>query len=83
MTYGNIHHHNSVDLEDIKRQFEKIPSGQKLIITTEKDAVRLHKFEKELSTYPIYALPIKHHFLFGGDDSFKQKVSFFINSFTT
>jgi tetraacyldisaccharide 4'-kinase len=81
LRYADHHIFTSDDLDEIKTCFEKIQSGHKLIITTEKDAVRLQKFEKELSDYPIYALPIRHHFLFGQETAFKNTVLGFINSF--
>lgn len=81
LRYPDHHIFSSDDLADIIKQFGKIISSNKLIITTEKDAVRLQKFEKELSGYPIYALPIRHHFLFGEEDIFRQAVISFIQSF--
>ena len=81
LRYADHHIFSSTDLQDIKKQFEKISSPNKLIITTEKDAVRLQKFEKELSAYPIFALPVKHHFLFGQQQMFRDAVTVFITSF--
>ncbi|MBC7868136.1 MAG: tetraacyldisaccharide 4'-kinase [Gloeobacteraceae cyanobacterium ES-bin-316] len=81
LRYADHHIFSSEELKDIQKQFEKIDSSNKLIITTEKDAVRLQKFEKELFNYPIYAIPIRHHFLFGQEETFRQSVSAFIDSF--
>lgn len=81
LRYADHHIFSSEELMEIKQQFESIDSDNKIIITTEKDAVRLQKFEKELLQYPIYALPIRHHFLFGGEHEFRQKVTSFIDSF--
>ena len=36
-----------------------------MILTTEKDGVRLEKFESELKQLPVYVLPMTHQFLFG------------------
>ncbi|RYF89910.1 MAG: tetraacyldisaccharide 4'-kinase [Chitinophagaceae bacterium] len=81
LRYADHHIFSTGDLLDIKKHFEAIDSEKKIIITTEKDAVRLHKFEKELLQYPIYALPIRHHFLFGGEQEFRQKITAFIDAF--
>ena len=81
LRYADHHIFSTQELLDIKKHFESIESGSKIIITTEKDAVRLQKFEKELLQYPIYALPIRHHFLFGGEHEFRQKITSFIDSF--
>jgi len=52
------------DLKDIRRRFDRIESSKKIILTTEKDAVRLLKFRNELEKLPLYVIPISHHFLF-------------------
>ena len=79
----DVYHHifNSIDLKEIKKHFEKIVSANKIIITTEKDAVRLQKFETELAHLPIFVLPIKQHFLFGEADAFNILITNFISSF--
>lgn len=81
LRYADHHIFSSEDLKEIKKQFDKITSTQKLIITTEKDAVRLHKFEKELQEYPIYAIPIKHSILFNDYDRLQSMVLQFIEGF--
>ncbi|MEO8769189.1 MAG: tetraacyldisaccharide 4'-kinase [Ferruginibacter sp.] len=79
--YADHHIFTSDDLKDIKRHFEKMQSSNKMILTTEKDAVRLEKFSSELSEYPIYVLPVKHRFLFEEGDSFNENIFDFIGSF--
>lgn len=69
------------DLKDLKKQFDDIVAEDKMILTTEKDAVRLEKFKSELSDYPIYVLPVKHSFLFGEGPVFRDVITGFINSF--
>ncbi len=81
LRYQDHHIFDSDDLTDIKKQFEKIRSSNKMILTTEKDGVRLQKFETELSGYPIYVLPIQHSFLFGENEGFNRQVKDFIHSF--
>lgn len=76
------HHNFSLeDVKQIKDEFSKIENDNKIIVTTEKDAVRLMKFEKELENLPIYALPILHHFLFDEALKFEKDILSFINSF--
>lgn len=79
--YADHHIFSSVDLKDIKKQFEKLSSDNKIILTTEKDATRLEKFAGELANYPIFVLPIKHHILFGEENQFLQNIVQFIDSF--
>ncbi len=82
LQFPDHHIFKSDDLTNIKKQFDKIVSENKIIITTEKDAVRLQKYKNELATFPIYVLPIKHHFLFGDAEQFQKRVIAFIESFT-
>ncbi len=79
--YPDHHIFSSTDLKDILKHFDKIKSTNKLILTTEKDAVRLKKFEKELADYPIYALPIKMNILFNEGNIFNDIVLNFVGDF--
>ena len=72
---------NTDDLEEIKKQFNALESTNKIILTTEKDGVRLAKYKKELAHLPIYILPMKHKFLFGEEDEFEKKVISFVESY--
>ena len=81
LRYPDHHIFDSDDLAEIKAQFYKITSADKIILTTEKDGVRLQKFEKEFTGVPIYVLPIQHSFLFDEADKFKEMVKVFITSF--
>lgn len=81
LNYADHHIFDSDDLKDIIKQFTKISSAQKILLTTEKDAVRMQKFEAELKEFPFYVLPIEHTFMFDGATAFNQSVVNFINSF--
>ena len=62
-------------------QFGKILSNNKIILTTEKDAVRLEKFQHELQYFPIFVLPVKHEFLFNENVEFDNSLRIFIDSY--
>jgi tetraacyldisaccharide 4'-kinase len=81
LRYADHHIFHSNDLNDIKQQYDKIDTAKKIVLTTEKDAVRLEKFENELKDFPIYVIPIEHEFLFNEADRFKSSVTAFINNF--
>lgn len=81
LRYPDHHIFDMDDLAEIKKQFERIKSDNKIILTTEKDAVRLVKFEQELKDYPVFVLPIEHRFLFNEVSAFEKMVSDFVNSF--
>jgi len=82
MKYPDHHIFASDELVDIKNKFENVVSNNKIVLTTEKDAVRLEKFEKELSDFPIFVLPIKHHFLFEESTLFNDLLIKYINSYS-
>ncbi|NNV54441.1 tetraacyldisaccharide 4'-kinase [Limnovirga soli] len=79
--YSDHHIFRIDDLKEIKKRFTAITATQKMIVTTEKDAVRLIKFSEELAEMPIYALPIQHRFLFDEAHLFNKGVIDFISDF--
>ena len=81
IAYGDHHIFTIDDLEAIKRRFETINAEKKIILTTEKDAVRLIKFRQELEGLPFYVLPIAPGFLFGDEPRFTELILTFINQF--
>lgn len=81
MAYSDHHIFSIDDLRDIKKRFEAIAAPHKIILTTEKDAVRLVKFEQELDTLPVYAVPIELAFLFNDAGRFNGLIGTFIKDF--
>jgi tetraacyldisaccharide 4'-kinase len=78
----NDHHIFTIDdLQEIKSKFDEIDADNKLILTTEKDAVRLIKFSEQLEDLPLYVLPIKHQFLFNEGGIFDELIINFIKSY--
>lgn len=78
----NDHHIFTIDdLKDIKQRFNKLEGKQNIILTTEKDAVRLLKFEKETEDLPLFVLPIEHKILFNEEENFKIIIRDFIANF--
>jgi tetraacyldisaccharide 4'-kinase len=57
--YSDHHIFNIDDLNEIKERFNNIRSNRKLILTTEKDAVRLMKFSDELKDIPLICIARK------------------------
>jgi tetraacyldisaccharide 4'-kinase len=79
--YADHHIFSIDDLKDIRDRFEAIESKEKIILTTEKDAVRLIKFGNELEGLPVYVIPVRHHFLFDEGKLFNETVETFIKNF--
>jgi tetraacyldisaccharide 4'-kinase len=79
----NDHHIFSIDdLKDIQKRYDQIHAENKFILTTEKDAVRLMKFQEVLREMNLYVLPIQPKFLFGEEENFNKTVIDFIENFT-
>lgn len=69
------------DLKNIIERFDSMEADTKMILTTEKDAVRLAKFESVLKNLPLYVIPISHEFLFNAAGQFNKLVQNFIHNF--
>ncbi|MBC6489724.1 tetraacyldisaccharide 4'-kinase [Flavihumibacter stibioxidans] len=81
MVYSDHHIFTIDDMNEIRKRFDQMSAGFKIILTTEKDAVRLKKFEQELGHLPFYVIPIEMQFLFGEADRFKGIIGTFIRQF--
>jgi tetraacyldisaccharide 4'-kinase len=83
MVFSDHHIFTIDDLNDIAARFAAMTATKKIILTTEKDAVRLVKFSKELQNLPVYVLPIEIQFLFGDTGRFSHLIGNFIQQFST
>ena len=75
LRYSDHHNFKKKDIKKINEAFEGLPSP-KLIITTEKDAVRLKETEglTPEARRGIYVLPISIEFMLQGEESFNEKI---------
>jgi tetraacyldisaccharide 4'-kinase len=81
MSYNDHHIFSMVDWKDIQKRYNSIQAEKKIILTTEKDAMRLLKFSQEMNGMPFYVLPIEHKFLFNQENEFNDIVIQFIQNF--
>lgn len=82
MVYSDHHIFTIDDLKEIRRRYSQMSSTNKIMLTTEKDAVRLVKFQQELAEMPLYVIPIEMEFLFGDADRFCTIIGTFIQQFS-
>lgn len=75
LSFGDHHQFKPRDIELINDTFESMPEPR-IIITTEKDAVRLKEAEglSEPVRQNIYALPIKVSFMLDQEENFNEKI---------
>ena len=79
--YADHHIFTIDDLNEIREKFTKMVTKDKIILTTEKDAVRLIKFAAEIIDLPFYVIPFRHQFLFDEEARFDKLVFGFIENF--
>ena len=83
LEYEDHHYFSKYDLGNLKRKFDQIDNPRKIIITTEKDAMRLlehHKFIIE-NKLPIFVLPIEVAFHDQDKERFDQYIKDFLLNF--
>lgn len=81
LQYPDHHIFTIDDWKEIRHKFGEIRTTDKLILTTEKDAVRLLKFREEATDLPLYVIPVRHRFLFGEGPAFENGIRTFIQQF--
>ncbi len=72
--YPDHHIFDIDDVKEINKQFEALKCDHKIILTTQKDAMRLQKFGTAIAHLPIYILPITIEFLFNANTIFMANV---------
>ena len=80
LTYEDHHYFSDRDMQYLKKVYDHSEKDNTLIITTEKDAIRL-ELQKQFiirNKLPIFALPVKVDFLFDGKESFDRSVKDFL-----
>ena len=75
LSFGDHHRFKNKDIDRINEAFEALPEPR-IIITTEKDAVRLREAEGlyESVKESMYELPIKVSFMLDQEDNFNEKI---------
>ena len=81
LAYNDHHIFTIDDLNYILKKFNQIESPGKILLTTEKDAVRLQKFSQELRELPFYVMPIQPVFMFNEENQFTRLITTFIQEF--
>ncbi len=81
LQYSDHHIFTIDDLNEIRKRYDELESAEKIILTTEKDAVRLQKFSNEIEELPFFVIPVRHHFLFNEGAIFENLVTSFIKDF--
>ncbi len=81
ISFKDHHIFSTNDIREIKNYLSGIISTKKMIITTEKDMVKLKQYQSELHGLPIYVLPMTHKILFDEENDFTQQILSFVKSY--
>jgi len=85
MRYRDHHAFTGKDIADIETRFNNIPTQKKVIITTEKDAMRLRTTDLSagLKHLPIFYIPISIDFHGKDKEHFEKQVAGYVSSYKT
>ncbi len=81
LAFSDHHIFTIDDLKWIFKKFNQLPENGRILLTTEKDAVRLQKFSQQLRGLPFYVMPIQSVFLFNEENQFTRLITTFIQEF--
>ena len=83
LSFPDHYYYSVPDLEKMHRELENLPGTNKLVVTTEKDAVRLQLLADQLRpmNLPIAVMPVEISFLFGEGDSFNNYIFTYVDQF--
>lgn len=76
LTFSDHHNYTVEDLKKIRETYEKVSAPNRIIVTTEKDAVKLRseQCQEVLAGLPVYVLPIRMAFYKVRDNSFDEMI---------
>lgn len=83
LEYEDHHYFSKYDISNMQQSFNKLDSQRKVILTTEKDAMRLELHRDFLVEHrlPIFVLPVEVAFHFGEGEVFDTLVKNFLLNF--
>jgi tetraacyldisaccharide 4'-kinase len=82
LKFPDHHYFSEKDLVNIKKTFEDISSGNKIILTTEKDAMRLKapEYSEILKKLPVFQLPIEIDFHDKDKEEFNEQILHYVRA---
>jgi tetraacyldisaccharide 4'-kinase len=84
LPFPDHYYYSNNDLEKVSRELKGLPGTEKLVVTTEKDAVRLHLLQPRLAQLglQVAVMPVEISFLFGEGNSFNNYIFDYIEGAT-
>lgn len=83
LEFEDHHYFTKEDLSALKKSWDKLETDKKVIITTEKDAMRMeeHRAFLQSEKLPVFVLPIEVQFLFEQGPAFDEHIKQFLLDF--
>jgi tetraacyldisaccharide 4'-kinase len=80
--FPDHHQYTREDINKVKKIFDEIPSANKIILTTEKDAMRLMdpQFAEIVKRLPIFYMPIEIEFHHKDKNDFDEQISHYVHA---
>ncbi len=81
--FEDHHYFEETDLNELRKRFDNLPSPNKIILTTEKDAVRLELHQAYFWKHdlPIFVLPVEVAFCGDDEEAFQTDIQQFLLNF--
>lgn len=81
LNYPDHYSFSDKDIEKIEQKFSQLPGDNKILLTTEKDAVRLLNFEYKINTHSSwFYLPIRIEFHDEHGESFNHQILHYVRN---
>lgn len=81
ISYPDHHDYTPADISEIRLAYGKIHPKPVIILTTEKDAVKLKNLKNELTGLPLYIQPIQNTFLFEEKNQFDGMIKHYVQTY--
>jgi tetraacyldisaccharide 4'-kinase len=83
MPYRDHYSFKMADINKIEKRYANLDGDKKVILTTEKDAIRLRELnvEDSFKRLPVFYVPVTIYFQNNGEKLFKEVVSKYISRF--
>jgi tetraacyldisaccharide 4'-kinase len=80
--FGDHHHFTAGDLENIQKIFNNIAAANKIILTTEKDAMRLKspEYADAIKSLPLFYIPIEIDFHNRDKEEFNEQILHYVRA---
>ncbi len=83
LPFPDHYYYSEKDIAKIRKELDDLPGKNKIVVTTEKDAVRLHLLKKTLTEQNLHmaVMPVEIAFLFGAQETFNNFIFDYVSRY--